>query len=461
MSKYVDDFRSAAHGAVDWAADYLENTRRYPVFPRVQPGQLMDSLPPAAPQTGEPFEVIMKDFDNLIIPAVTHWNHPGFMAYFACTGSTPAIIAEMLIAALNTNGIHWVTSPALTELEQVTLGWLRKWLGLPEEFFGIIYDTASVSSLHGIAAARELADPDAREDGYKGNLTLYTSEQSHSSIEKDSIALGIGRKNVRKIPVDAEFRMRADLLEQAIERDRASGKKPFCMVATVGTTSTASIDPVPAMADLAEKYGLWLHVDAAYGGGAAVVPEFRHVFAGIERAHSVVLNAHKWMFTPMDLSVFYTRRPDILQRAFTLVPEYLQTEANSRAINLMDYAIPLGRRFRALKLWFVMRYFGREGICTLIRSQVAMAKKFASWVDADPRFKRVAPVPLSVVCFRFNGSDEQNREMLKQVNASGKVFLSHTELNGEFVIRLAIGNLGTGREDVERAWELIRNAVPE
>ena len=460
MSKYVDDFRSAAHKAVDWISEYLDATRRYPVFPRVKPGDLTDSLPSAAPQTGEPFDAILKDFDKLIVPAVTHWNHPGFMAYFGCTGSTPAIVAEMLIAALNTNGIHWMTSPALTELEQVTLGWLRQWLGLPEEFFGIIFDTASVSSLHAIAAARELADPEARENGSRPFLTLYTSEQAHSSIEKDAIALGIGRRNVRKIPVDDRLRMRTDALEQAIARDLASGKRPFCVVATVGTTSTTSVDPVPAIADLAERYGLWLHVDAAYGGGAAIVPEFRHIFAGVDRAQSVVMNAHKWLFTPSDLSALYTRRPDILRRAFSLVPEYLKTPEDPRAINLMDYAIPLGRRFRALKLWFVMRYFGREGICTAIRSQVAMAKKFAGWVDADSRFERVAPAPLSVVCFRFKGTDQENRDILAEVNASGRVFLSGTELNGHFAIRLAIGNLGTSREDVEQAWDLIRKAVP-
>jgi aromatic-L-amino-acid decarboxylase len=459
MSKYVDEFRSAAHEAVDWVSNYLENTRQYSVFPHMKPGDLVDALPPSAPQTGEPLETILRDFDTQIVPAVTHWNHPGFMAYFACTGSTPAIIAEMLIAALNTNGIHWHTSPALTELEQVTLGWLRQWMGLPPEYFGIIYDTASVSSLHGIAAAREMADPGARENGASGNLTLYTSEQSHSSIEKAAIALGIGHRNVRKIPVDADFRMPADALESAVARDLKAGKKPFCVVATVGTTSTASIDPVAAIADVAEKNGLWLHIDAAYGGGAAIVPEFRHIFAGAGRADSIVVNAHKWMFTPMDLSVLYTRRPDILRRAFTLVPEYLRTPDNPRAVNLMDYAIPLGRRFRALKLWFVMRYFGREGICTLIRSQVAMARKFAGWVDADPRFERVAPVPLSVVCFRYKGTDEQNRAILESVNASGRVFLSSTELNGRFVLRVAIGNLGTSREDVEAAWELIRKGI--
>jgi aromatic-L-amino-acid decarboxylase len=461
MSKYVDDFRTAAHRAVDWAADYLEETRRYPVLPRVKPGQLADCLPPAAPDTGEPFEAILDDFDRLILPAVTHWNHPGFMAYFACTGSTPAIIADMLAATLNTNGIHWKTSPAVSELEHVTMEWLRQWVGLPDCFFGEIFDTASVSTLHAIAAARQMADPNVRENGSRPNLTLYTSEQSHSSIEKGAIALGVGQRNVRKIPVDAEFRMRPEALAAAIEEDIAAGKEPFCVVAAVGTTSTTSIDPVPAIADIAEKHGLWLHVDAAYAGAAAIVPELRHIFAGVDRAHSVVMNAHKWMFTPSDLSVFYTRRPDILRQAFSLVPEYLRANEDPRAINLMDYGIPLGRRFRALKLWFVMRYFGREGICTLIRSQIAMAKKFASWVDADARFERVAPAPLSVVCFRYNGSDADNEAILEAVNASGKVFLSHTSLNGQLVLRVAIGNLGTARQDVEQAWELVRNAVPQ
>jgi aromatic-L-amino-acid decarboxylase len=459
MNKYVDDFREAAHRAVEWVGDYLDHTRRYPVAPRVKPGELTDALPKSAPDTGETFAAILDDFEKTVIPSLTHWNHPGFMAYFACTGSTPAIIAEMLAAALNTNGIHWHTSPGLTELEGVTLDWLRQWLGLPGTFFGEIFDTASVSSLHAIAAAREMADPEAREKGSTPNLVLYTSEQSHSSIEKGAIALGVGRRNVRTIPVDVEFRMRPDALEAAIEEDQGAGRRPFCVVATVGTTSTTSIDPVPRIADLAERHGLWLHVDAAYAGGAVVVPELRHIFAGVDRAHSLVVNAHKWMFTPLDLSAFYCRRPDILRRAFSLVPEYLRTAEDPRAINLMDYGIPLGRRFRALKLWFVMRYFGRQGICALIRSQVGMARKFAGWVDADPRFERVAPVPLSVVCFRYKGTDQQNQSILDGVNASGKVFLSSTVLKDRLVLRLAIGNLGTAREDVELAWELVRGSM--
>ena len=461
LHEYTEDFRRAAHQAVDWIADYLENSRRYPVLPQIKPGDLIDALPRSAPEKGEAFADILRDFERQVIPAVTHWNHPRFMAYFACTGSTPTILGEMLAAALNTNGIHWLTSPAVAELECVTLGWLRQWLELPEEFFGIVYDTASVSTMHAIAAAREMADPEVRVSGGRPNLVLYTSEQAHSSIEKGAIAIGIGQKNVRKVPVDAKFRMRADVLRDMVASDYAAGLRPFCVVAAVGTTSTTSVDPVMAVADLAEKYNLWMHVDAAYAGAAAILPEHRHILNGAERAHSLVVNAHKWLFTPIDFSVFYTRRPDILRRAFSLVPEYLRTKTQEdpRAINLMDYGVPLGRRFRALKFWFLLRYFGREGIERLLRAHIAWAQEFAGWVDADPRFERVAPTPFSVVCFRLKGSDEQNRTLLDKINASGRLFLSHTELHGQYVLRVAIGNLATTREDVQAAWHLIEQAV--
>jgi aromatic-L-amino-acid decarboxylase len=459
LRNYVEDFRGAAHQAVDWIADYLENTRRYPVLPDTRPGDLVDALPAAAPDHGEPFADIFRDFESKVLPAVTHWNHPRFLALFACTGSTPAILGEMLSAALNTNGIHWSTSPAVTELEQVTLAWLRQWLGLPEEFFGIIYDTASVSSMHAIAAARELADPEARVNGSRPNLVLYTSEQAHSSIEKGAIAIGVGQRNVRKVPADAEFRMRPDALDAIIREDLDAGKKPFCVAATVGTTSSTSVDPVTAIADVAEQYGLWLHIDAAYGGAAAILPECRHVLAGAERAHSLVMNPHKWLFTPVDFSAFYTRRPDILRRAFSLTPEYLRANEDPRAVNYMDYGVPLGRRFRALKLWFVMRYFGRERIQQMLRQHMAWAREFASWVDADTRFERVAPVPFSVVCFRYKGTDDDNRAILARVHQDGQFFISHTELNGRYVLRVAIGNLATTREDVRAAWERIQSCV--
>ncbi len=459
-SAYVEDFRRAGHAAVDWVAEYLEHTRDYAVLPRVGPGDLMSALPPSAPEKGESFESIMKDFDRVILPAVTHWNHPRFLAYFACTGSTPAILAEMLAATLNTNGLHWKTSPAVAELEQVALGWLRQWMGLSDDYFGIIYDTASISSLHAIAAAREMADPQARVNGSTPNLVLYTSQESHSSIEKAAIALGVGQKNVRKIAADGEFRLRPDALVQAIEQDLAAGKRPFCVVATVGTTSSTSVDPVAAMAEVAEKYGLWLHIDAAYAGSAAILPECRHILNGAERAHSLVVNPHKWLFTPVDLSAFYTRRPDILRRAFSLIPEYLRPAEDPRALNLMDYGIPLGRRFRSLKLWFLLRYFGRERIQQILRAHMQWARQFAEVIDKDSRFERVAPVPFSVVCFRYKGSDEENRALLDAVNATGEVFLSHTVLNGRVVLRLAIGNLGTTWADVQRAWELLQEKLP-
>ncbi len=454
--QYLEDFRRAGHEAVEWIARYLEDPRRYPVLPPVAPGALVDALPPSAPDAGESFEAILRDFDRLIVPAVTHWNHPGFLAYFGCTGSTPAVLGEMLAAALNTNGLHWKTSPAVAELEQVALDWLRQWIGLPAGWFGIVYDTASTTSLHAIVCARELVDPEARANGSRPDLVLYTSEQAHSSIEKGAIAVGIGQKHVRKVPTDAEFRMRPEVLRGLIEQDRAAGLRPFCVVATVGTTSTTSVDPVAAIAEIAEQHGLWLHVDAAYAGAAAILPEHAHILAGVERAHSLVVNAHKWLLTPIDLSAFYTRRPDILRRAFELVPEYLRKQEDPRAHNLMDYGVPLGHRFRALKLWFVLRYFGRERIQQVLRAHIAWAQRFAALVDAHPDFERVAPAPFSVVCFRYRGSDEENRAILEAVNATGKVFLSHTALNGRYVLRLAIGNLGTAWADVEQAWQLVQ-----
>jgi|SRR5579871_593806 len=440
-------------------ADYLAQPEKYPVLPQIDPGKLVDALPERGPEVGEPMADILADFRDKIVPAATHWNHPGFMAYFAISGSGPGILGEMLASTLNMNGMLWKSSPAVVELEQVTLEWLRDWMGLPPGLFGITFDTASTSSMHAIAAAREMVAPEVRTQGGGADLVMYTSEQSHSSIEKGAIAIGIGQKNVRKIQVDAEFRMRADALRSAIEQDKAAGRRPFCVVATVGTTSTTSIDSVEAAASIASEHGAWLHVDAAYAGMAAVLPEFRHILRGCERADSLVTNPHKWLFTPVDISVLYTRRPEILRRAFSLVPEYLQTAADPRAVNYMDYGVPLGHRFRALKLWFVLRYYGREGLSTMIRSHIAWAQELAKQIDADPRFERMAPTPFSTVCFRQKGSDEQNRRILEQVNASGEIFLSHTVLRGLYCLRLAIGNMKTTRDHVQRAWELIRSAV--
>jgi aromatic-L-amino-acid decarboxylase len=456
---YVEEFRTSAHLAVDWITSFLERTREFPVLPSVEPGDLIDQLPKSGPVQGEKLSRILSDFDHEIMPAVTQWNHPGFLAYFGCTGSTPAIIGEMLAAALNTNGLHWKTSPAVAELEQVTLSWLREWMGLPPEFFGIIYDTASTSSMHALVAAREMLAPEARENGSNAGFVVYTSQQSHSSIEKDAIAIGIGQKFVRKIATDSEFRMRADLLEEAIKADLAAGLRPMCVVATLGTTSSTSIDPVAQIADLAAKYKIWLHVDAAYAGVCAMLPEMHASFAGIERADSLVVNPHKWLLTNIDLSVFFTRHQQILRRAFSLVPEYLRASEDPRALHLMDYGVPLGHRFRSLKLWFVLRYFGLQGLQAILRSHIEMAQQFASWVDADKRFERVAPVPFSTVCFRYKGTDEQNHQLIRRVNATGKYFLSHTELNHQVVIRVAIGNLGTSTADLAECWKILQDGA--
>jgi aromatic-L-amino-acid decarboxylase len=421
----------------------------------VKPGELTDALPSHGPEKGEPMEAILADFERLIVPACTQWNHPGFLAYFANSGTPEGVLGELLAAALNGNGMLWKTSPAVTELEQVTLRWLRQWSGLPEDWFGLIYDTASVSSMHAIAAAREAADPESRTKGTTRGLVVYTSEQSHSSIEKGAIAVGIGQDYVRKVPVDAEFRMRPEVLAALIEADLAAGLRPCCVTATVGTTSTTSVDPIPAIADICARYKLWLHVDAAYAGSAALAPEFRWAFAGCERADSMVMNPHKWLQVPMDCSVFYTSRPEVLRRAFSLIPDYLVSASDPRAVNLMDYGVPLGRRFRALKLWFVLRSYGREGLADAVREHVRLARWFASQVQANARFEVVAPVHFSVVNFRLKGSDEENRRLLERVNAAGDVFLSSTVLNGKFTLHLAVGNFQTTDRHVAKAWELV------
>src|SRR5690348_16175913 len=461
-SAYVEDFRRAAHQAVDWIADYLGDTRRYPVLPKAKPGELIDALPAQAPEQGEPFSALLNDFEKLVLPAVTHWNHPGFLAYFACTGSTPAILGEMLAAALNTNGLHWKTSPAVAELEQRTLDWLREWMGLSGDshptanpssagannssgstnkngWLGIVHDTASTSSMHAVVCAREMVAPEARTEGSRGDLVLYTSDQSHMSIEKGAMTVGIGQNNIRKVPSDSQFRMDTRALARLIEQDKAAGKRPFCVVATIGTTSSTSVDPLSAIVDIAEKHGLWVHVDAAYAGAAAMLPEHKDILSGVERAHSLVFNAHKWLLTPIDLSAFFTRRPDILRRAFSLTPDYLKTQADPRAHNLMDYGVPLGHRFRALKLWFVLRYFGRDRIQAMLRQHIQWAKDFAKLITSDPqqRFEIVAPVPFSVVCFRYRGKhpndtpqqiDEYNRAIMDRVNQSQRVFIAGTVL---------------------------------
>ena len=469
-----DDFRRHAARLADWIADYLSGSERYPVLPRVAPGDIRRSLPAAAPDEGEPFDTILDDFERLIVPGLTHWNHPGFFAYFSITASAPGVLAEFLSAALNQQAMLWRTSPAATELEQVSLGWLRQLLGLPDTFEGVIYDTASISTLHALAAARELKVPGVRDAGLAGRadvppLAVYCSEHTHSSIDKAVILLGLGHQALRKIPADESFRMRAGVLRDRIRADRAEGRLPIAVVATVGTTSTTSVDPVPEIASICEDEGLWLHVDAAYAGPAAMVPGYEWVLDGAGRADSLVMNPHKWLFTPFDLSAFYTRRMDVLRAAFSLVPEYLRTTEAGEVKNLMDTGIQLGRRFRALKLWMILRHFGAKGLRARLAEHMRLARLFAGWVDADPDFERVAPVPFSVVCFRAKPSgrvssedelERLNAAILEQVNASGEIFISHTKLDGRYVLRLAVGHIRTTEAHVRRAWELIREMRP-
>jgi len=466
----IEDFRRFAHQIVDWIADYWAHPERHAVLPDVRPGALVDKLPAGGPDRGEPMECILEDFERQILPHVTHWNHPGFLAYFPTSGSAPAVLAETLAAALNNVGLLWKTSPALAELEQVTLRWLADWMGLPADWFGMIHGTASEASLHAVIAAREAAHRTAQQNGRPFDLSrmvIYTSEQAHSSIEKTTLTLGLGRDACRKIPVDSEFRMRPDALEAAIQTDRNADLLPVCVVATIGTTSTGSVDPVPPIAAIAERHSLWLHVDSAYAGPAAMLPEKREHFAGCERADSFLVNPHKWLFTPMDLSAFYTRRPDVLREAFSLVPEYLRSQEDPRAVNFMEYSIPLGRRFRALKLWFVLRYFGREGLSSLLREHIHVAQEFARRVDDHPDFERLAPTLFSLVCFRYRPAgaepeqlDSLNEKLLNAINASGEFFLSHTKLNGRFVIRVAVGNVHTTGKHIDRLWELLLETAP-
>src|SRR4026207_1816742 len=400
-----EDFRRLGHELIDWIADYFDNIEQLPVLSAIEPGDLKAKLPATPPVQGEAMEKIIADVDRLIVPALTHWSHPSFFAYFATSTSAPGIFGELLSAAFDNKARLWRTSPASTELEEVTLDWLRQMMGLDAGMTGIIYDTASVSSMHAIAAAREGVELRSREEEMRGRkdlpqLRVYVSEQAHSSIEKGVITLGLGRRGLRKIPTDAEFRMNARALAEAIEEDKSEGMIPFCIVATVGTTSTSSIDPIKEIIPIGEKHAMWLHVDAAYAGSAAVVPELQSILAGCERADSVAVNPHKWLFTPFDLSVLYCRHMDLLRRAFALVPEYLKTPEQEKVRSGSDYGIQLGRRFRALKLWMIIRYFGHEGLAARIREHGRLAKLFASWVEESTDWELMAPLPLALVCFR-------------------------------------------------------------
>jgi aromatic-L-amino-acid/L-tryptophan decarboxylase len=472
-----EEFRRFGHELIDWVSDYLEKAADLPVMSQIEPGDLKAQLPTDPPDEGEPMEQIIADVDRLIVPALTNWSHPSFFAYFATSTSAPGIFGELLSAAFDNKAMLWRTSPASTELEEVTLDWLRQMMGLDAGFTGIIYDTASVSSMHAIAAAREGVERRIREEGMSGRqdlplLRVYVSEHSHSSIEKGVITLGLGQRSLRKIPTDNEFRMDVKALVAAIEEDVANGIVPFCIVATVGTTSTSSIDPVREIIPIGEKYALWLHVDAAYAGSAAVVPELRHILDGCERADSVVVNPHKWLFTPFDLSVLYCRHLNLLQRAFSLVPEYLRTPEQEKVRSGSDYGVQLGRRFRALKLWMVIRYFGHRGLAARIREHCRLAKLFASWVEADPNWELMAPLPLALVCFRacppLRGVDASARDarldvlneaIMHGVSATGKALLSHTKLNDKLTLRLSIGNIRTEETHVRQVWELLNEQL--
>ncbi|MGD8276464.1 MAG: pyridoxal-dependent decarboxylase [Gemmatimonadota bacterium] len=472
MDMDPEAFRRHGHEVVDRIADYLADPEVWPVLPKVKPGEVEAALPAEAPVEGEPFEAILADYDRLIPGATTHWNHPGFMAYFGITGSGPGILGEMLTAGLNVNAMLWRSGPAATELEAVATRWLAGLLGLPTSWDGTINDTASLSTLHALAAARELADPEVRRSGLAGRPELprfrvYCSEEAHSSVDKAVLTLGLGLEGVCRVATDDAFRMDVAALEARIAEDRASGIRPIAVVATVGTTSVTAVDPVPAIATVCERESLWLHVDAAYGGAAAAAPELRSVLAGCERTDSLVVNPHKWLFVPVDCSVLYTRHPDVVKRAFSLVPFYLSTPEGYEVKNLMDHGVALGRRFRALKLWFVLRYFGAAGIADRIREHIRLASLFRSWVDADPAWERLAPADFSVVAFRSHppgledpaALDAHNEAILERVNGSGEVFLSHTRVRGRFALRIAVGNLRTRERHVRRAWELLRAAA--
>ena len=464
------EFRNRFARVAAWIEDYLAETRRYPVLSRSQPGDLIAALPASPPDDGESFDAIFGDFERLIVPGITHWNHPRFFAYFSISAAPVTILAEALAAALDVNAMLWRTSPAATELEDVTLGWLREMLGLPPAFHGVIYDTASISGYTALAAARESLGLEIRERGMAGRsdlpaLRVYITDQTHSHIEKGAIALGVGRANVIKVPIDDEFRMRPEALEAALDDDLAHGRRPLAAVATVGTTSTTSSDPVAAIREVTRKRNVWLHVDAAYAGPAAILPEFRWLLDPAHGAESIVVNPHKWLFVPIDLSVLFVRDPELLRRTFSLVMEILETP-EAGVHNYMDYGLQLGRRFRALKLWFAIRTYGVHGLQAHLRGHIALAQEFAGWVEAEPQWEIAAPHPLSVVCYRFvppgrddAATDALNAAIVEDVNADGRIFISATKLRGRTVLRLAIGNERTTRDDVVLAWEIIRAAA--
>ncbi len=468
-----EEFRKQLHELADWIADFRENIESLRVAPNpavAGPGAIRAQLPRQPPEDGEPFEKILSDVDRLIVPGMVHWSHPMFLGYFGWTTTAPGILGEILSAPLNVNAMTWRTCPAATELETVVIDWLRQWLGLPDEFGGVVYDTASVGIMHALAVAREQAAPYTRKLGLTNRdlprFRIYTSDQAHSSAEKAAIALGLGEENVIRVRSDDEFRLDVNSLGQTIAHDRQAGLQPMAVVATVGTTSTASVDPILEIAKICQEQKIWLHIDGAYGGGFAMLPEYRWLGEGWEMADSMVINPHKSLFVPLDFSVLYVRDLERLRHVFTLVPEYLRGDTVETEKNYMDYGIQLGRRFRALKAWVIWRSLGREGIVTRLREQIRLANLLANWIKKDNRFELAAPVSMGVVCFRFIGADEKkldnlNSELVERINASGRAYLTQTKLRGRTVMRIGFGNVLTTEEHLRKAWELIRQTAED
>jgi aromatic-L-amino-acid/L-tryptophan decarboxylase len=478
-----DAFRAAAHAVVDAMADYLDTIETRDVFPSIEPGSLRPQFPVTPPEAPESLDEILADYHRLVEPNATQWQHPGFMAYFATTASGAGILGEMLTATLGQNPMLWRTSPIGTELEEVVVDWLRQALGLPDGFDGLLTDTASTSTLIALAAAREASGADVSARGLAGRpdlgggLRVYASTEAHSSVEKACMTLGLGRGSLVRVPANDRFELLPSALAEAIATDRAAGLRPIAVVATLGTTSSTSVDPVAAIADIAEREGLWLHVDSAYAGVVAMLPDRRALFEGWHRADSIVVNPHKWLFTPLDASLLLTRRMDQLRAAFSLVPEYLRTlDRVSPVRDYNEFTPQLGRRFRALKLWIQLRWFGLEGLRRRIEHHIELAADFTATIDADPDWERLAPMPFATVCFRWRPAalqdrtdepaiaarvDEANAAIMDAVNRSGETFLSHTRLRDRFTIRLSVGNLRTEARHVDRAWELLRAAAAE
>lgn len=467
-----ETLRSELHRMADWVADYRESIGDRPITPDVVPGDIAAQLDLAKWDNPEPLERILRDLDDVVMPGIVHWGHPEFLGYFGSTSNGPALLGEIAAAALNVSAMTWRTSPAATEMETVVLRWIQQLVGIPSEFFGIVYDTASVATLHALTAAREVSGTDVRSRGLAGRgdlplFRIYTSEEAHSSIAKAAIVLGIGEENVVRISTDADFRLDVGVLRDRMDADAKLGHRALAVVATIGTTSCASVDAVPAIAALCEDRGVWLHVDAAYGGAIGALPEGRWAMDGIARADSVVINPHKWLFVPLDFSALYVRRPEILGSVFSLVPDYLRGDASgTSALDYMDFGIQLGRRFRALKAWMVLRAFGKAGIVARIREHCRLAQLLASWVDGDTDFAIAAPVTMAVVCFRYQPeglnareTDALNEEIVAIVNASGRAYLTHTRLNGRIAIRVGLGNILTTEMHVADAWARVKAAA--